>query len=262
MAQGELVVAKNMKIATWNINGIRSGFDQLENFLAAEKPDVLCLQEVKISPEALTDEIRSACGYHSYWHLADKKGYAGVAIYSLKKPKNVFSGLGAERFDQEGRLIGADFGSLKIINLYFPHSSRDLKRLDFKMDFNQSFFKYLQDHDQKRLIICGDLNVAHANIDLARPKDNRENAGFTQAERDWFSSVLSAGFVDVYRELYPDKQEFTWWSNRRGVRERNIGWRIDYFLTQRPLFAKISACSIATKQLGSDHCPVILEINV
>jgi exodeoxyribonuclease-3 len=248
-----------MKIVSWNINGIRSGFEQFKKFIKQYDPDIICLQEIKIAEDDITDEIRNISGYHSYWHSAQKRGYSGVAIYSKEKPKSIFTGIGKEEFDDEGRLIGADFGDFKVVNLYFPHSSRDLKRLDFKLKFNDELIKFLDKTDGE-LIICGDLNVAHEEIDLARPKDNKNNAGFTAIERKWMSDFLSLGYVDAFRNLYPETQKFTWWSNRAGVRAKNIGWRIDYFVMKKPMFDQVRDVKIHTNVLGSDHCPIELDL--
>jgi len=248
-----------MKIVSWNINGIRSGFAQFKEFIKNHDPDIICLQEIKIAEADLTDELKNLAGYHSFFHCAQKRGYSGVAIYTKILPKSVFAGIGLKEFDDEGRLIGADFGDFKLINLYFPHSSRDLKRLDFKLKFNNEFIKFLEKTDGN-LIICGDLNVAHEEIDLARPKDNKNNAGFTPIERKWMDDFLNQGYIDVFRKLYPDTQKFTWWSNRAGVRAKNIGWRIDYFLTKNLVFEKVKDVKIHADIMGSDHCPIELDL--
>ena len=250
-----------MKIVSWNVNGLRSGFDELTKFIRTENPDVVCLQEIKIAEDDLTEKIKNIPGYLSYWHCAQKRGYSGVAIYSKIKPRNIQIGIGQKKFDDEGRLIGADFGDFKLLNLYFPHSSRDLARLDFKLKFNKEFFNFVKAYDNN-LIICGDLNVAHHDIDLARPKDNRKNAGFTPDEREWMDRFLSLDLVDTFRKCHPEVQKFTWWSNRKGVRERNIGWRIDYFLVASSLFGCVEDSLMFTKTLGSDHCPIELKIKL
>ncbi|SRR3989339_2035251 len=249
-----------MKIATWNINGIRSGAQRLREFLKAEDPDILCLQEVKTNSASLPADLKNIDGYFSYFHFAEKPGYSGVAIYSKIKPERFETGIGIEEFDREGRVIWARFKDFDLVNFYFPHSGRELQRLDFKFRFNDAFSKYIKKFNRKRLICCGDFNVAHNDIDLARPKDNRKNAGFTEAERKWMDKIVNAGMIDIYRKLYPDKQEFSWWSNMRNARARNIGWRIDYFLCFNEVFKKIRDCRIETHVFGSDHCPVILKL--
>jgi exodeoxyribonuclease-3 len=250
-----------MKIATWNINGLRSGWDKLNEFIKKENPDVVCLQEIKVAQKDLGEKYKKIEGYQSFFHSAQRPGYSGVAIYARRKPREIYCGIGDEVFDREGRVVVAKFNGFDIVNCYFPHSSRDLSRLDFKMKFNIAIEKFLKNFGSKRLIMCGDLNVAHKEIDLARPKDNKKNAGFTDAEREWMDKFLSDGLIDVYRALYPDKVEYTWWSNFFSARTRNIGWRIDYFVTGKEFFKKnVVDCKIEGKYLGSDHCPVILKL--
>lgn len=249
-----------MIIATWNINGLRSGFEKFREFLESENPDIVCLQEIKIDDSKLTEEVKSPDGYNSFFNHAQKPGYSGVAIYTKIEPKRVSYGIGVKEFDSEGRVITAHFRDFILINFYFPHSSRDLRRLGYKIKFNQEFLKYISKFPKDKLILCGDFNVAHEDIDLARPKDNRKNAGFTEIEREWMDKFLSSGLIDVYRELYPQKQEFTWWANFAHARERNIGWRIDYFLVFKPVLENIVDCKILVQVLGSDHCPVIIDL--
>jgi len=253
-----------MKIVTWNINGLRSGWDRFYDFLKLYEPDVVCLQEIKVDDDRLPSEYRELMGYKSYWYHAEKPGYSGVAIYCKLQPNAVQKGIGVEEIDREGRTITLDFstpkGEFSISNWYFPHSSRELARLDFKLKFNQAFADFEKSNSMKNIIFCGDFNVAHQEIDIARPKDNIKNAGFTPIERGWMDRFLSKGYIDAYRKLNPEKQEFTWWSNRQGVRERNIGWRIDYFLVPYNMQNITKDCKILTKVMGSDHCPVILEL--
>lgn len=250
-----------MKIVTWNINGLRSGWDKLIEFIKAEDPDVICLQEIKIAQKDLSDELKNIEGYSSFFNSAEKRGYSGVAIYTKESPTEVLNGIGDGEFDREGRVIAARFDKFDVVNCYFPHSSRDLSRLEFKMRFNTAIEKFIKKFDSTRLVLCGDLNVAHKEIDLARPKDNIKNAGFTAGERAWMDAFLSRGLADVYRCLYPEKIEYTWWSNFFSARERNIGWRIDYFVADKKLVKKqVADCRIEKKYLGSDHCPVILEL--
>lgn len=250
----------NIKIATWNINGLRSGFDKFKDFLEIEKPDIVCLQEIKVDDARLPAQYKDIFGYRSYWFHAEKPGYSGVAIYSKIEPNNTKTGTGELKFDREGRVIKLDFDGFTLVNFYFPHSGRKLERLDFKLDFDRDAEKFISDIKGKNLILTGDFNVAHEEIDLARPKDNMKNAGFTEAERRWFDSFLSRGWIDAYRYLYPDKREYTWWSQRQGVRERNIGWRIDYFLLENKMKNMIKDCRIETGVCGSDHAPVVLEM--
>lgn len=249
-----------MKIATWNINGLRSSFEKVKEFLVDYDIDVLALQEIKVHSSDLTDEIKNIDGYDGFFNPAQKRGYSGTAFYTKIKPEKIKNGLGDQEIDNEGRVISIDVGSYKIINFYFPHSSRDLHRLDFKLEFNKKATSFIKNNLADNLIVCGDSNVAHQEIDLARPKDNKKNAGFTEIERASFDQLLSVGLVDVFRARFPDKQEFSWWGHFHNSRERNIGWRIDYFLTKQKLFDKIKKIEILTKVYGSDHCPVIIEL--
>lgn len=251
---------KTLKIVTWNINGLRSAWDKFVNFLNEESPDIVCLQEIKIDGERLVDKYKQFDVYDSAWFHAQKSGYSGVALYFREKPKKISYGIGDDKFDREGRVITAEFNSFLLVNIYFPHSGRDLQRLDYKMDFNRAINNYLSTLTNKKLVVCGDFNVAHREIDIARPKDNKKNAGFTQTEREWFDNFLQNGYLDVYRTLNPQKQEFSWWSNFYNARERNIGWRIDYFALKGFGKDQIISCEIKTKVLGSDHAPVVMEI--
>ena len=238
---------------------MRSGWEKFEQFLRDEDPDIVCLQEIKVDDAKLPREYREPFGYKTYWHHAEKPGYSGVAIYTKIVPKKITQGIGAKKFDREGRTLTLDFGKFSISNWYFPHSNRELARLDYKLQFNEAFADFQK--SSQNMIFCGDFNVAHNEIDLARPKDNVKNAGFTPIERAWMDKFLAAGYSDVYRKLYLTKQEFTWWSNRRGVRERNVGWRIDYFLIPKNMQNRVKNCRILAEVKGSDHCPVILELN-
>jgi exodeoxyribonuclease-3 len=249
-----------MKIISWNINGIRSGWSEFANLIKSELPDIVCLQEIKIAPKDLTQEMKDFQGYHSYFYHADKPGYSGVAIFSKIKPKKVNFGINVEEFDREGRTISASFEKFDLVNCYFPHSGRELARLPYKHSYNDALSNYVKKNDLERVIVCGDLNVAHSEIDLARPKDNQKNAGFTQSERKWMDDFLSSGLIDVYRNLYPEKIEYTWWANFFQARARNIGWRIDYFLTSKEIFSHVDDCRMLTGQMGSDHCPIVLQM--
>lgn len=247
-----------LKIATWNINGIRSGQEKLKEYLASYKPDVLCLQEVKLDP--LKRGQITIGDYHQHYYHADKNGYSGTAVFSKNELIVIDEGMGIEEFDSEARLLNIKYQDFNIINLYFPHSRRDLSRLQYKMNFNYQVKEYLKLFPKEKVIVCGDFNVAHNEIDIANPKSNIYNAGFTQIERDFMTELLSDDWKDVYREKYPDRQEFTWWSNMRNCRGRNVGWRIDYFLISSKMLERVSSCEILTQVYGSDHCPVQIEI--
>lgn len=248
-----------MRIATWNVNGLRSAQEEVINFLNNYQVDILCLQEIKVDDKRLPENIRNFDGYRSYWFHAQKPGYSGVAIYTKIKPKNVRRGMNDPLIDKEGRNIELYFDEFVLANFYFPHSGRELGRLDFKIEMNDKFLKYIQKFDNN-ILICGDLNVAHQEIDLARPKDNRNNAGFTDAERKFIDQLNGIGLVDIYRKLNPDGRDYTWWSQRFRARARDVGWRIDYFLCHREFLTKIKKITVAKEVLGSDHCPVIIDI--
>lgn len=250
-----------MKLVTWNINGLRSGWEKFTQFLESEQPDIVALQEIKVDDARLPDEYKSILGYKSYWFHAQKPGYSGVAVYSKIVPKKITLGLGEEEFDREGRVIILDFDNFTFVNFYFPHSGRELERLDFKMRFNKVVERYVKKVSEESVILCGDFNVAREEIDLARPKDNAKNAGFTEIERNWIRGFLGSKWIDAFRYLHPDTREYTWWSQRQGVRAKNIGWRIDYFFLSEGMKSMIRGCKIDGGVYGSDHAPVILEIN-
>jgi len=247
-----------MKIATWNINGIRSGQEKLKEFLVKYSPDVLCLQEVKLDP-GKRDEI-DISNYQEFYYHAEKKGYSGTAIFAKEEIELIRKGLGVQEYDREARVQVVKMHGLYIVNMYFPHSRRDLSRIDFKLDFNRNIAKFIKQFPKDQTILCGDFNVAHKEIDLARPKDNKKNAGFTSVERKFMNELLSDGWIDVFRQKNPSQQVFTWWSNMRNARERNIGWRIDYFLVSPKMFISVLDCRILTEIYGSDHCPVMLTL--
>lgn len=248
-----------MKLISWNVNGLRAcvgkGFFE---FVAAEQPDMLCLQETKLQPE----QAPPVEGYWDYWNSADKKGYSGTALFSRAEPLSVAYGLGIDEHDHEGRVITAEYPDFYLVTVYVPNSQDGLKRLDYRMVWEDTFRAYVQALDQKKpVIICGDMNVAHQEIDLKNPKTNRKNAGFTDEERAKMTELLGAGFVDTFRHFYPDTEGvYSWWSYRFRAREKNAGWRIDYFLVSKRLIGRIKDARILTDVLGSDHCPVVIEL--
>lgn len=254
-----------MKIFSWNVNGIRSvhqkGFSQ---WFAACEADVICLQEVKAFPEQLSQEMINPCGYHSFFSCAQKPGYSGVATFSRKDPLEVHCGIGDPSIDSEGRVLTTRYPGFTVINTYFPNSQRDHARLDYKLYFCESILRYtrqLVDELQETVILCGDLNIAHQEIDLKNPKTNQDNAGFLPEERAWMTKFLSHGFTDSFRHLNPTaKDRYSWWSYRPGVRERNIGWRLDYHVVNSESSDLIKKAEIHSHVQGSDHCPVFLEI--
>ncbi len=256
-----------MKIISWNVNGLRAVVKKdFVKWLKKEKPDILCLQEIKIAKKDIADQNFDFPGYEEYYFSAQRPGYSGTAILikssRVFKVKNYQSGIGVKKFDKEGRVQILDLGKIYLVNTYFPHSNHELTRLNFKLEFNEEVLKYVKRLNKKKpVILCGDFNVAHQEIDLARPKDNIGNPGFTDEERSWMTKFLKAGFVDTYRYFYPKKAQYSWWSYRFNARVNNIGWRIDYFCVSAKLIKKIKKAFIKDKVFGSDHCPVGIEID-
>ena len=250
-----------MKFVSWNVNGLRAcatkGFE--DSFKALDA-DFFCLQETKMQAGQLDLQFT---GYQSYWNYAEKKGYSGTAIYSRHQPLNVTYGLGIEEHDHEGRVITLEFDLFFLVTVYTPNSQDGLRRLDYRMTWEEAFYQYLHKLDeQKPVIMCGDLNVAHQEIDLKNPKTNRQNAGFTDQEREKMTFLLQNGFTDSFRLLHPDEVKYSWWSYRFKAREKNAGWRIDYFLVSDRLRDKVTAAEIHNEIMGSDHCPVSLQLDI
>ena len=249
-----------MKFISWNVNGLRAcegkGFRDIFNELDA---DFFCLQETKLQEGQIDLQFP---GYESYWDYAEKKGYSGTAIFTRHKPLSVARGLGIDAHDHEGRAVTLEFEQFYLVTAYVPNSQDGLRRLDYRMTWEDDFRAYLKSLDERKpVVVCGDLNVAHQEIDLKNPKSNRRNAGFTDEEREKFSLLLEAGFTDTFRYFYPDKEEiYSWWSYRFRAREKNAGWRIDYFLASNRLQPQLRSASIHTEIFGSDHCPV--EVNI
>ncbi|MBP6060572.1 MAG: exodeoxyribonuclease III [Candidatus Pacebacteria bacterium] len=254
-----------MKIISWNTNGLRATAKQghFEPLFKKYKPDILCLQETKVEPDQLPENVRNVAGYHSYFsHPQEKKGYSGVAIYSKEKPREVFYGMGNKELDTEGRLIGAKFKDYTIINGYYPNGGQGPHRLKYKLEFYEAFLKFIIKlrKNGENVIFCGDINTAHEAIDLARPKANEENTGFLPVERAWITKVIQNDFIDVWRHLNPNKKDvYTYWDQKTRSRDRNVGWRIDYFFADKKLVPKIKKAEMLSAYLGSDHCPITLE---
>lgn len=248
-----------MKLISWNVNGIRACLNKgFSDFFKEVNADIFCLQETKCQPEQINLEFE---GYTSYWNSAERKGYSGTAIFTKKQPVNVTYGIGIEEHDKEGRIITLEFENFYLVTNYTPNAKRELERLDYRMVWEDEIRKYLLELNKKKpLIMCGDLNVAHEEIDLKNPKTNKGNAGFTNEEREKMTELLNAGFIDSYRYLYPEKIEYSWWSYMGHAREKNVGWRIDYFIVSNDFRENIKDATIYTEILGSDHCPVGLEI--
>lgn len=249
-----------MKLISWNVNGLRAcvGKGFMEYFEAADA-DVFCLQEIKLQAGQIDLPLP---GYHQYWNYAVKKGYSGTAIFTREEPLAVHYGIGAEEHDQEGRVITLEMADYYMVTVYTPNSKKELLRLDYRMVWEDDFRAYLKKLEEKKpVILCGDLNVAHKEIDLKNPKTNRKNAGFTDEERQKMTELLDAGFVDTFRYFYPDKTDaYTWWSNFGNARAKNVGWRIDYFVVSEALKPRLKDAGIRPEIMGSDHCPVVLEL--
>ena len=247
---------------SWNVNGLRAAVGKgfMEYFKEVDA-DIFSLQETKLQAGQIDLETE---GYHQYWNYAEKKGYSGVAVFTKKEPLNVAYGIGVEEHDHEGRVITLEFENFYHVTVYTPNSQAENARLDYRMDWDDAFRAYVKGLDEKKpVIICGDLNVAHNEIDLKNPKTNRRNAGFTDEERGKFTELLEAGFVDSFRHFYPDMEGiYSWWSYRFKAREKNAGWRIDYYVTSESLREKLVDAKIHTQVMGSDHCPVELEIEL
>lgn len=252
-----------MKLISWNVNGLRAVMRKMDflSYLKKEDADIICLQETKIQDGQV--DLQPEC-YHVYWNYAVKKGYSGTAVFSKQEPLQVIYGIGVEEHDQEGRVITLEFENVFVMTVYTPNSRRGLERIDYRMQWEEALLSYILELDQKKpVILCGDLNVAHQEIDLKNPKANRNNAGFSDQERGAFTRFLEAGFVDSFRHVYPDLEgAYSWWSYRAGARDRNIGWRIDYFVVSERLKEQIEDASISADVMGSDHCPVELIINI
>ena len=251
-----------MKLISWNVNGLRAcvrkGFLDIFKELDA---DMFCIQESKLQEGQISLELE---GYHQYWNYAIKKGYSGTAIFTRREPMSVAYGIGIEEHDQEGRMITLEFAEFYLVTVYTPNSQSELARLDYRMRWEDAFLSYLKGLEEKKpIVFCGDLNVAHKEIDLKNPKTNRKNAGFTDEERGKFSTLLGQGFIDTYRYFYPDQEGiYSWWSYRFQARKKNAGWRIDYFCVSESLKEKLVDAKIHTEIMGSDHCPVELDIDL
>ena len=255
-----------MKIVSWNVNGLRAvlskgALGEVKNL----SPDILCLQEIKARQDQLTNEqSKEFCDFQGIWNPAERPGYSGVASFFKDTPDLIDTSLGEEKFDMEGRSIRMDYGNLVLINLYVPNGQRDQARLNYKLDFYAKLLEICDDlhGDGKQIIIFGDMNTAHRPIDLRNPKQNEKTSGFLPEERAWIDKYLEHEFVDIYREMYPERVQYTWWTYRVNARQRNIGWRLDYFLVSKGLIGKVVDAKIFEELMGSDHCPIGLEIEI
>ena len=248
-----------MRLVSWNVNGLRAAYKKgFENIFKELDADILCVQETKMQEGQLDADFE---GYHSYWNYADKKGYSGTAVFTREKPSEVIYGMGIEQHDHEGRVITLEYPDFFFVCVYTPNSQNELRRLDYRMEWDEAFRAHLKALDKKKPVICcGDMNVAHEEIDLKNPKTNHKSAGFSDEERESFTKLLESGFTDSFRHLYPETVTYSWWSYRMKARERNTGWRIDYFLVSDRLMPQVADSRIHTTIMGSDHCPIELEI--
>lgn len=252
-----------MNIYSWNVNGIRA--IQKKGFLdwiSEEQPDILCLQETKAHVEQLEEELLHIEGYHAYFSEGERRGYSGVATYTKEKPLSVKYGIGIEKFDREGRILITEYPNFILLNIYFPNGQKDDERLQYKMEFYDAILDYCNELkvQGKNLIICGDYNTAHTEMDIKNPKANEKRSGFLPIERQWIDKFIENGYIDTYRYLHPEAIEYSWWSYRFKARERNAGWRIDYFFVSNNFIDKVVEAKILIDIMGSDHCPIVLSI--
>lgn len=259
-------MASALKLVSWNVNGIRaiSKKGDLQSYLASENPDVLCLQEVRAELNQIPADILELEGYHKFWNpCASKKGYSGVAILTKEKPELVSTGFGVDRFDVEGRVIRADYGEFVLFSVYFPNGKLP-GRLEYKLDFYDAFFRHCETlrAQGRKIIVCGDYNTAHKEIDLARPKENVDVSGFMPVEREKIDHIVSNGWVDTFRQFNTLPDIYSWWSTQQRARERNVGWRIDYFFVTDTLMPSVVMADVQDDVAGSDHCPVTLEVSL
>ena len=254
---------KKYQLLSWNVNGIRAIYKKgFLDWFKKENPDILCLQETKAHPDQLVDELKNVDGYESFFSAAERKGYSGVVTYTKLKPIKVQQGIGKKEFDSEGRFIITEFDDFTLFNIYFPNGKASKERLQYKMDFYDAFLKHCKKliKQDKKIVVCGDVNTAHKEIDIARPKENSDVSGFLPQEREWIDKFLAAGFLDTFRMFNNEPDQYTWWDMITRARERNVGWRIDYFYASKNLKNNIKSASIHSSVMGSDHCPIELEL--
>ena len=254
-----------MKLISWNINGIRASYKKgLYDWMLKEKPDILCLQEIKALPEQIPDSLMNISGYHVIINSAERKGYSGVLTFTKQKPLKVISKFDIEKFDIEGRIIITEFPSFILFNIYFPNGKKNKERLKYKLDFYDTFLEYVDNikNEGKNIIICGDFNTAHKDIDLSRPKQNEKVSGFLPVERSWIDKFIEHGYTDTFRFFNKEPNNYTWWDQKTRSRERNIGWRIDYFFINNEFIPFLTSSYILSDIMGSDHCPIGIIIDI
>jgi len=263
MVKNNVKKTGTIRIASWNVNGLRAIYRKgFTDFIKQNNFDIVCLQETKIPQTKIPRELLNLAGYYSNFSEAEKPGYSGVAIYSKVKPLQSGNSFGISRFDNEGRVLRLDFKDFILFNTYMPNGGRSMQRLDYKLDFYDSFLKYLQDliEEGRKIILTGDINTAHKAIDLARPKQNEKNTGFLPQERAWIDKLIEAGFTDTFRFFNKEPRNYTWWDYKTRARERNVGWRLDYFFASNNLTENLKNSEIMNQIQGSDHCPIVLEL--
>lgn len=250
-----------MKIVSWNVNGIRAVYKRnFLEWLGNANADIVCLQETKAQPEQLNPDLIKPRNYYSYFNSAVKKGYSGVAVYTIKEPLKIEQNLGLKRFEDEGRILSLEYSDFILINIYLPHGGRKKENLDYKLETYSYLLNYLRKIKDKQIILIGDFNIAHNEIDLARPKQNKNNIMFTKEEREQINKIIDLGFTDTFRELNKNEQRFTWWPYSNNARQRNLGWRLDYVLVSQQLMQRLKKAFILSDVTGSDHCPIGVEI--
>ena len=253
-----------MKLLSWNVNGLRASFKKgTFNSIFEVDPDIFCLQETKAHPEQLPEEVRNPAGYHAYFdHSKMRKGYSGVAIYSKVEPEKIEYSIGIPELDKEGRMLIAYFKDFVLLNGYFPNGGDSPERLKYKLEFYEQFLTFIEKlrKSGKKVIFCGDINTSHNEIDLARPKENSKHTGFLRIERDWLDKVVSKGYIDTFRHLHPTEVKYSWWDMKTFARDRNVGWRLDYFFISPDLLPQLKKAEILDNMMGSDHCPVMIEL--
>jgi len=254
-----------MKFISWNVNGIRAADRKgLFNWSKKESPDILCLQEIKALPEQVPPHLRNAPGYHVFLNSAERKGYSGVAIFTKERPFEIKKGFGIEKFDKEGRVLIIEYPSFVLFNIYFPNGKKNDERLDYKLNFYDTFLGYIDNlkAEGKNIVVCGDFNTAHKEIDLTHPKANEGRSGFLPIERAWMDTFVDHGYVDTFRHFNKEPNQYSWWDLKTRSRERNVGWRIDYFFVNKELLPHLKKAFIMQDVMGSDHCPVGIEIEI
>ena len=254
-----------MKIISWNVNGIRASEKKgLYAWFNKTQPDILCLQEIKAQPDQVPPHLRNTPGYYIYWNPAEKKGYSGVVTFTKQKPLQVSTGFGIKKFDAEGRILITEYPQFSLFNIYFPNGKKDQERLLYKLDFYDAFLSYADalKESGKHIVVCGDFNTAHKEIDLARPKENEKISGFLPVEREWIDTFIDHGYVDTFRHFHKEPHQYSWWDLKTGARARNVGWRIDYFFVDKKFLSHVRNAFILPDVVGSDHCPVGIEVSV